>query len=116
MFKPKVPYTCNACDRPVMDKTPQMACSFCGNGVDTECGVRNITTYSPRQIEWFRRSYRLNPVFYNGRYLFSFCPHCQNVLRTQFLAPLANRGADPHGLTSWPSSVRTSGTLPRLAW
>ncbi|MDW5562919.1 MAG: hypothetical protein SA339_06790 [Methanomassiliicoccus sp.] len=91
MFKPKVLYSCVCCNAPVTAKDLQMTCSMCGYGMHQHCALNNISSYSPRQIEWFKRSYRLAPFIHYGRYAYTFCPRCQNVLRNQFLPPLAER-------------------------
>jgi hypothetical protein len=91
MFKPKVLHYCKSCNGPITAKDMQMACSLCGYYMHYHCGTANLTRYTAKQIEWFKRSYRLNPVLHHGYYHYSFCPSCQHVLTTQFLGPLANR-------------------------
>lgn len=91
MFKPKVLYNCICCNGPITEKDLQVPCSMCGFAMHQRCGVNNFSQYSSQQIEWFKRSYRLAQVFYCGRYYYAFCPRCQNVLRNQFLGPMAKR-------------------------
>jgi DNA-directed RNA polymerase subunit RPC12/RpoP len=91
MFKPKVLYNCICCNGPITEKDMQMPCSLCGYGMHYQCGVNNLSRHTPQQIKWFMRSYHLKQVYHYGRYYYTFCPRCQNVLNTQFLGPLAHR-------------------------
>ncbi len=91
MFKPKVLYNCICCNGPITEKELQIACSMCGYGMHQHCGLNNVSRHTPQQIEWFRRSYRLNQFVHYGRYYYSFCPRCRNVLDNQFIGPMAHR-------------------------
>lgn len=91
LFKSKALGICPFCNGPITEKDMRAGCSLCGCMVHHNCASNRISAYNPTQIGWFLRIYRLNAIFVWGRYQYSFCPKCQEVLKNQSLPPLIQR-------------------------